>query len=116
MNERNQSWCHPGGSLDLPTREVHVWRARLSSSTADLSRRRDALSSEEQERSDRFRSEPDRTRFVLGRIVARSVLGHCLQQLPGDVQLTLDNLGKPVVVVRSETPIHFNISHSGDYV
>ena len=53
---------------------------------------------------------------MLGQIVARSVLSHCLQQAPKDVQLTLDQLGKPIVARCSETPIHFNISHSGDHV
>jgi 4'-phosphopantetheinyl transferase len=118
INGRDQTWCRPdvACSFNIPAHEVHVWRARLSSSTADLTQRRGSLSSEEQERADRFRSEHDRTQFVLGRIVARSVLGHCLQEPAGDVQLKLDDLGKPIVAARSETPIHFNISHSGDYV
>ena len=118
MNGRNPTWNHPdvAFSLNLPAREVHVWRAGLSSSTAVLLRLQGSLSSEEQERADRFRSEHDRTRFLLGRVVARSVLGHCLQKPAGDVQLTLDRLGKPVIASPSEPPIHFNISHSGDYV
>src|SRR4051794_32178940 len=99
MNGRNPTWNHPdvACSPNLPAREVHVWRARLVSSTADLHKLRGSLSTEEQERADRFRSEHDRTRFVLGRMVARSVIGHCLQQSAEDVQLTLDHLGKPVI-------------------
>jgi 4'-phosphopantetheinyl transferase len=118
MSDRNRIWCHPdiAVSLSLSAREVHVWRARLSSSTADLSKLRGSLSSEERERADRFRSEHDRARFVLGRIVARSVLGHCLQRPARDVQLTSDNSGKPVVASPSEALLHFNISHSGDHV
>ncbi len=118
MNGRNQNWCEPNVARgpNLPAHEVHVWRARLSSSTVDLSRRRGLLSSEERERADRFRSEHDRNRFLLGRIVARSVLGCCLQRPAWDVQLALDYLGKPVVAAPSETSIHFNIAHSGDYI
>ena len=118
MNGCNQTWCQPNVacSSNLPAHEVHVWRARLSLSTVAVSRRRGSLSSEELERVDRFRSEHDRTRFVLGRIVARSVLGSCLEQPARDVQITLDYLGKPIVAAPSETLIHFNIAHSGDYV
>src|SRR5215831_1823103 len=118
MSGRNQNGQHRDVpcNLNLPAGEVHVWHARLSLSTADLSKLRGSLSPEEQDRAGRFRSEHDRMRFVLGRIVARSVLGHCLQQPAADVRLTLDHSGKPVVASPSETPIHFNISHSGDYV
>ena len=117
MDDRNQTWHYPGHAcrLNPPASEVHVWRANLCSSTEDLSRRCGLLSSEEQQRADRFRSEHDRARFVLGRIVARSVLGHCLQKPAAEVSLTLDNLGKPVVAA-PETSIHFNIAHSGDHV
>jgi 4'-phosphopantetheinyl transferase len=118
MSDHNRIWCHPdvNHSLSIPTREVHVWRARLSSPIADLSTLRGSLSCEERERADRFRSEHDRARFVLGRIVARSVLGHCLQRPARDIQLTLDRSGKPVVASPSEMTLHFNISHSGDHV
>jgi 4'-phosphopantetheinyl transferase len=118
MDVHKQAWCHPGvaGSPDLQSGEVHVWRARLSSSTAELSRRCSLLSSDEQKRADRFRFEQDRSRFILGRIIARSVLSHCLQQPAGDVQLRLDHLGKPFIPECFEASIHFNISHSGDYV
>jgi 4'-phosphopantetheinyl transferase len=118
MNDWNRIWRPPdvNHGPSIPTPEVHVWRAGLSSSTADLSRLGGSLSSEERERADRFRSEHDRARFVLGRIVARSVLGHCLQRPARDIQLTLDRSGKPVVALPSEMTLQFNISHSGDHV
>jgi 4'-phosphopantetheinyl transferase len=116
MSDRNHVWCHPNVAYSLPAREVHVWGARLSSSTADLAKLRGSLSSEERQRADRFRSGHDRSRFVLGRIVARSVLGHCLQRPARDIQLTLDHWGKPVVATPPEAPLHFNISHSGDHI
>ena len=53
---------------------------------------------------------------MLGRIVARTVLGHCLQRPAREVQLTLDSSGKPVVASHSEMALQFNISHSGDHV
>jgi 4'-phosphopantetheinyl transferase len=118
MNDRNRVWRSPDVNHrpSIPTPEVHVWRARLSSSAGDLSRLGGSLSSEERERADRFRFEHDRARFVLGRIVARSVLGHCLQWPARDIQLILDRSGKPVVASPSEMTLQFNISHSGDHV
>ena len=118
MNDRNRMWRPPdvNHGPSIPTTEVHAWRAGLSSSTADLSRLGGSLSSEERERADRLRSEHDRARFVLGRIVARSVFGHCLQQPARDIQLTLDRSGKPVVASPSGMTLQFNISHSGDHV
>ena len=103
-------------SLRAHSRKVHVWRARLSASTTDLAELVGLLSSQERERAGRFRNERDRARFALGRIIARSVLGQCLQRPPKDVQLTLDRLDKPVVVNCGNIELHFNITHSEDYV
>jgi 4'-phosphopantetheinyl transferase len=102
-------------SLSEHPADIHVWRARLSASATDLKELIGLLSCEERERASRFRNEGDRARFVLGRIVARSVLGECLQQTPKDVQLALDHSGKPVVV-SSAVELHFSIAHSEDHV
>jgi 4'-phosphopantetheinyl transferase len=103
-------------SLRAHSREVHVWRARLSASATELRELVGLLSSEERNRADRFRNERDCARFALGRIVARSVLGQCLQRPPKDVQLTLDRSDKPVVATSADMELHFNIAHSEDYV
>ncbi|WJR80342.1 4'-phosphopantetheinyl transferase superfamily protein [Bradyrhizobium sp. NP1] len=117
MSRRSSIWCSPDGTYGLLDRAVDVWRTTLNSSSADLSKLSGSLSSEERERADRFRWEQDRARFMLGRIMARSVLGHCLQKPASTIQLAVDHAGKPVVASPSETPpLHFNISHAGDYV
>jgi len=115
MTDETQVWHDPNfaNTLDPLCHEVHVWQARLSQSALDLSAFPGDLSQEEHQRASRFRSDHDRMRFLLGRLIARSVLGRCLKQQAREVRFTLDHSGKPAVASSS---IHFNISHSGDHV
>lgn len=115
MSGEAQIWRHPDPSCNPgpAAREVHVWRATLSRSADQLSKLGGELPLEEQERADRFRLEHDRMRFLLGRLIARTVLARCLQQPPREIRLILDDSKKPSVASSS---LHFNISHSGDYI
>ncbi len=110
-------WQNLQGRYALPDYEVHVWRARLNWPLDYLDALRSVLSSDEQARADRFRQPADRRRHIIGRALSRILLGHCLGLPPRSVSLHESHNGKPGLRPEpGRTPLHFNISHSGDFV
>jgi 4'-phosphopantetheinyl transferase len=71
------------------------------------------MSPEKQERVNRFRFEDDRRRTVAGEILARVMISEAASVNAGDIVFLCDKNGKPYA---KDIDIHFNISHSGDYV
>lgn len=77
-------------------------------------RLRQQLSSEEQQRADRFRFEKHQTAFIIARGLLRILLGTYLDVEPVAIQFCYGSNGKPSVPDAPD--LHFNISHSGEMV
>jgi 4'-phosphopantetheinyl transferase len=104
------------GAYVLPEDEVHVWRISLDMPASGVAELRQILSPNERERADRFHFELDRKRFVTGRGLLRTLLGH-ISGLPADqLQFEYDEFGKPNLVAGQGLPLQFNLSHSGELV
>jgi 4'-phosphopantetheinyl transferase len=74
------------------------------------------LSPEEGQRSDRFRVDQLRQRFIVIRGLLRALLGWYQGQDPGDVRFTYGQRGKPeLVTVPGQEPLGFNLSHGQHY-
>ena len=71
-----------------------------------------AASPERQARADRFRFEDDRRRCLCADMLARKMLAQAADCSPADVTFTYGEKGKP----HANVPIHFNVSHAGDFV
>lgn len=67
---------------------------------------------ERRERADRFRFPDDRARCLCADHLARTMIAGAAGILPADVPFTYGSKGKP----HTPLPLHFNVSHSGDYV
>jgi 4'-phosphopantetheinyl transferase len=93
--------------------EIHIWRAGLKQPHAWLEKSTRWLNAVEQARAAKFRLEPDRLRFQIGRSVLRLLLSHYLNVQPDAINFEFSRYGKPYL---AGTPLHFNISHSGDWV
>jgi 4'-phosphopantetheinyl transferase len=98
---------HPG--------EIHVWRATLVASDADIPRFEVCLSVDEQRRANQFRFQRDRRRFVVRRAVARALLAQYLGTQPSLLAFVYGSYGKPELA----PPFHsvglcFSMSHSQD--
>lgn len=75
------------------------------------------LSDEERARAARFHHMSDRWEFVLGRLMARSLLAQRTGTPPREVRLVENEHGRPEIAFPDlDRPIRFNLSHSGGLV
>jgi 4'-phosphopantetheinyl transferase len=98
---------------------VHVWRIPLELHAARGGEFSDVLTPLEQARAARFVREEDRRRFQIGRAATRRILGRYLGVPPAQVGIDPDSRGKPqldATSVPQDRHVHFNISHSGDWI
>jgi 4'-phosphopantetheinyl transferase len=72
------------------------------------------LSAEEHARAGKFHFEADRKRHVIGRGMARLLLGHCLGAAAGHLRFEQNEFGKPFL--SEDMAPRFNISHSGELI
>jgi 4'-phosphopantetheinyl transferase len=106
------AWHEPAGWPPLARGEVHVWLAHLPDARIVLSDCQAILSSDERERIAKFRTEPLRERGQHTRGLLRQLLARYLGTRPAELAFTYNAHGKPAVAGM----LHFNTSHSGDYV
>jgi 4'-phosphopantetheinyl transferase len=92
-------WPAPG--------EVHVWSLDLERPESDAG----VLSEDELMRAAAFKVEDGRRRFVVTRAALRSVLGGYLGVDPAQLRFGTGAQGKPRL--DSDSPLRFNVSHSG---
>jgi 4'-phosphopantetheinyl transferase len=98
---------------------VHVWRIPLELHAARGGEFSDLLTPSEQARAARFVREEDRRRFQIGRAATRRILGKYVGVPPALVGIDPDRRGKPqldATLVPLERHVHFNISHSGEWI
>jgi 4'-phosphopantetheinyl transferase len=101
----------------LPRDEVHVWRVALDWSQARTQAFNAVLSSDEQQRAERFHFAIDRVRHVVGRGVLRVIVAQCMRADAERLRFEYGAFGKPRLATGStETPLQFNVSHSGELI
>lgn len=75
---------------------------------------RDMVSAAKRERIDRYKHIVDYRRSLLGDVLSRSLLAKMTGMDVGELDICVDDMGKPYVANAVNT--FFNISHSGEYV
>ncbi len=104
----------PAEMLSLSDRDVHVWTARLDLAPRQVPGFAETLSDDEQARASRFSFERDRTRFIVGRGVLRTLLGRYVNLAPGCLAFRYSPHGKPAVSIGpGGRALRFNVAHSG---
>ena len=73
------------------------------------------LSEAERARARAFAFARDRDRYVLTRGTLRRLLGAALGEAPAALQLVEGEWGKPALSSAHASPVHFNVSHSGEH-
>lgn len=101
-------------SYELSPNHVHIWRISLDSESV-VTQCRNMLSSEEQERSDRFIFEKHRRRFIFAHYALRKILSHYLYLPPEHIEFEVLSHGKPQLIQKQNPhQLEFNLSHSGE--
>ncbi|MGC9506240.1 4'-phosphopantetheinyl transferase family protein [Baaleninema sp.] len=95
----------------LESDTVDLWCVALDAENFPNEDTREILSESERKRSQRYRFDRDRRRFVLARTALRWILGDYLQISPQAVQFEYGDRGKPYL---PDTALSFNLSHSQD--
>ncbi len=107
----------PGTSPPAPG-AVCVWHARtadLATDPARAVRARAWLGADERARMDRYRADADRAMFLLGRVMARALVGRALGVAPTAWPWREGPRGRPEVDDLAST-LGFNLAHSGGLV
>ena len=94
--------------------QVDLWTVRIEEQLPAMSQHWRMLDEGERHRASRYRHEADRTRFVVARATLRCLLGHRLQLSPQSLVFHNNPFGKPTLP--APHGLHFNTSHSGDWV
>jgi 4'-phosphopantetheinyl transferase len=75
---------------------VHVWTASITALHARMPEFRAILSDDERARADRYRLEPDRARFTVGRGLVRELLGRYAGRKRKLIDIRQGAAGKPL--------------------
>jgi 4'-phosphopantetheinyl transferase len=94
------------------TGEVHVWSVALDLPPAGIARIAKVLATDELQRAAEIRSEDARRRFLITRAALRLLLGRHLERDPAELTFGAGPSGKPRLA--PDSPLAFNVSHSGD--
>jgi len=94
--------------------EVHLWRASTQLSPAAATGLEALLSNDERAKARRYRRDTDRTHYVASHAMSRLVLSRYVGLRPGSLTFSIGAQGKPKLECDSNSPIFFNLSHSGD--
>ncbi len=109
--------------LDWPSTDIvppllsetaDVWRFGLNRANQEIAALAGLLSDDELARAERFTFPGLRERYIAGRGILRTILGHYLHTPPERVRFTYNHYGKPLLDEAGGT-IKFNLSHSGDW-
>jgi 4'-phosphopantetheinyl transferase len=106
-------WCSPPNSLTLGSGEVHVWRASLNRTEAQVEILKHTLAAEELRSAGRYRFHKDREHFIVAHGLLRTILARYLDMEPGQLRFCYGPHGKPALEVEpGEDTLSFNLSHS----
>lgn len=110
--DHNQSlWRPPPADLALQD-QVHVWLYDLSTQDPGEA----LLAPAERARAQRLRRPGARAQYIAAYALLRVHLGQYLHADPQALELQRRPQGKPVLSKRHGTDLHFNLSHSGNWL
>ena len=93
---------------------IHVWKVALTQAESAGARFESLLSSEEKQRSGRFRFDYLRSRYIFTHGALRVILSGYCGRSPASLRFNTGRYGKPFLVDPSDSDLHFNLSHCDD--
>jgi 4'-phosphopantetheinyl transferase len=102
-------FAKPGIDTWKLANDVHIWRFPLATISSPF------LNDDELAFAGRFFFEADRNRFISGRHFLRLILSKYLFVNPLDISISSSASKKPFILYPT-SDIHFNLSHSGEWI
>jgi len=100
----------------LSAGELHLWLVRTDLPEAIQNQAYATLGVDEQARADRFRVKHARQQHIIAHAALRRLLADYQHCLANDLRFVEGERGKPVLDTSDHPdPLHFNLSHSGEY-
>jgi 4'-phosphopantetheinyl transferase len=113
LKEHKPKWRLPHKKLIIREDEAHVWLADLNLEPTLLENLKNALSTDELDRANRFHFDKDRHHFIAGRGFLRVILGRYLKLNPDSLKFIYTPHGKPKFANEVDySYLKFNLSHS----
>lgn len=109
-------WKEAPTEIDTELYPVAVWRTAVYSFVPYLKYLQTLLQPLEKERAMRYQQESDRQQRIIGKAVLRILLGKYAGIDPKEIRFRSDRNKKPVVENTIPKALHFNVSHSGDWI
>ncbi len=109
MNRKSTS-----SPLTLNSQEVHIWNVYIPQQLDRLDVYWHILSTDEQEKAQRFRFQKDKNCSIIARAILRELLAEYLEIDSKKIEFKYTEKGKPYLTLPKN--IYFNISHSKDCI
>lgn len=97
---------------ELSEKKIHFWYCDFAENIDALESYYSLLSSDEKERSRKFKFDKDSNCYIISRGILRFLTGIYLNMNPKNIKFKYTSFGKPLLDF--ETDLKFNISHSGN--
>ena len=95
---------------------VDTWKINVSSNLVFLDDFQSIMHPDEIAGANRFFHTTDKYRSIVTRGAVRKILGEYLNQSPHSIDFGIEKNKKPLIINAPKTGLHFNISHSGDWI
>ncbi len=112
----NVTWINNDNCNFLIDKTIAVWRISIAAHLKAIADYRLLLSPDELQRAGRYHHQKDKDRFMVSRGVLRILLGRYLGMPANLVEFEMRTNKKPFVKNAGNVQLHYNTSHSGDYV
>ena len=109
------NWTSAAGCCFVAGNHIDVWRINISSNLSSLNGFLSIMHSDEIARANRYHQLKDKNRYIVSRGALRIILAKYLEQQPSSITFKTGANKKPYVV-SAKPAIHYNISHSGDWI
>ncbi len=116
ISHTTANWINPDKNTYTNLKKLHIWRIKTINFISELKDFKLILEAAEIERFLKYKTETDRQTRIICRAVLRTLLGRYLTIDPKKIQFKLDHQKKPNLKSIDDENLHFNVSHSGDWI
>lgn len=102
-------------NTQLKHNEVHIWLIEYDSKKAFTICSASTLSKEERVKANRFKHFENGTVWAFFHTALRDILSRYVDYSATDIQFSLDHRQKPYLNNKIDSPLYFNLSHSGHF-